>query len=163
MALNRYNHAHPFWAHGFDDFFAPTPFFSRDPFFDEMRVIPSTFMRDDDDLKLLRSSPGYEITESDGKYQIAVDIPGVKAKDVTVKLENDGKLLHISGGRKTEKEGKVTEMKFEKRFTIGDNVDTEKLQADLADGVLVLTAPKLEKKEQPHRLININEKPALTE
>lgn len=156
MALNRYNHpfgGHPFFGNGFDEFFAPTPFF-RDPFFDSpMPVIPKLLRAED--MALYRSSPGYEINESDGKYQIAVDVPGVKASDVKVNLENDGKVLHISGGRKVEKDDAVTETKFEKRFTIGDNVDTDKLAANLADGVLVLTAPKLEKKEKPTKQIPI--------
>ena len=87
MALNRYHH-HPFFGAGFDELFAPSPFF-RDPFFDvPMPVIPKLLR--DDDMKLFRSSPGYEINESGGKYQIAVDVPGVKAADINVKLENDG-------------------------------------------------------------------------
>ena len=67
--------------------------------------------------------------------------------------------MHITGGRKTEKEGVVSETKFEKRFTIGNNVETEKLTANLADGVLVLTAPKIEKKEKPVKHIMITERP----
>lgn len=153
MALSRFNH--PLFG-GFDDFFAPTPFF-REPVFDIMPVIPNLLR--DEDMKLLRSSPGYEINESDGKYQIAVDVPGVKASDMTVKLEEDGKVLHISGGRKVEKDGMITETKFEKRFTIGDNVDKEKLTANLADGVLTLTAPKIEVQKPEPMTIAITEGP----
>jgi len=156
MALNRYNPRNPFFG-GFDELFAPAPFM-RDPFFDvPMPVIPKLLR--DDDATLFRSSPGYEINESGGKYEIAVDVPGVKANDMKVDLEHDGRVLHISGGRKVEKDGVVTETKFEKRFTIGDNVDTDKLTANLADGVLVLTAPKIEKKENAARTIAITEGP----
>ena len=155
MALNRYN---PLFGRGFDDFFAPSPFFVRDPVFDLMPVIPN-LIRDDDTSTLLRSSPGYEITEHEGKYQIAVDVPGVKASDMTVKLENDGRVVHISGGRKITKGDTVSETKFEKRFTIGDNIDKTKITANLADGVLVLTAPKVEKKEPVVHTIAITEGP----
>ena len=154
MALNRYNR--PFFT-GFDDFFAPTPFLTRDrDFFDLMPVVPNI---DRETSSLLRSSPGYEISESDDKYQIHVDVPGVKAADMNVDLENDGRVIHISGGRKIEKEGVMTETRFEKRFTIGDNVDVEKMSANLADGVLTLTAPKIEKKEKPKHTIAITEGP----
>jgi HSP20 family protein len=152
MALNRYN---PLFGRGFDDFFAPTPFFVRDPVFDLMPVLPNLLR--DDDATLLRSSPGYEITEHEGKYQIAVDVPGVKASDMTVKLENDGRVVHISGGRKVTKGDTVSETKFEKRFTIGDNIDKTKITANLADGVLMLTAPKVEKKEPVVHTIAITE------
>ena len=153
MALNHY-HRHPFFG-GFDEFFSPAPFFARDPFFENMPVIPSLLR--DDDMQLMRSSPGYEINETNDKYSIAVDVPGVRAEDMKVQLENEGRVLHISGGRKVEKDGATHETKFEKRFTISDNVDKEKLTANLNDGVLVLSAPKIEKKELPSRTIMITQ------
>jgi HSP20 family protein len=111
------------------------------------------------DSVLVRSSPGYEINEIDDTYQIAVDVPGVKAEDMSVQLDNDGRVLNISGGRKVVKDNTITETKFEKRFTIGKNVDMEKVTANLADGVLVLSAPKIEKKEKPVVNITITEGP----
>jgi HSP20 family protein len=155
MALNRYN-KNPLFA-GFDDHFAPTPFFHRDPIFDHMLIFPN--LERPTDSVLVRSSPGYEINETDDTYQIAVDVPGVKAGDMSVQLENDGKVLHISGGRKVVKDNTTTETKFEKRFTIGKNVDMEKVTANLVDGVLVLSAPKIEKKEKPVLTITITEGP----
>jgi HSP20 family protein len=155
MALNRYNR-NPLFV-GFDDLFAPTPFLHRDPIHDLMPIFPN-FERPTDSV-LVRSSPGYEINETDDKYQIAVDVPGVKAGDMSVQLENDGKVLHISGGRKIVKDNTITETKFEKRFTIGTNVDMQKVTANLADGVLVLSAPKIEKKEKPVMNIVITEHP----
>jgi HSP20 family protein len=156
MALNRYNNKNPVFA-GFDDLFAPTPFFHRDPILDHMMIFPN--LERPTDSVLVRSSPGYEINETDETYQIAVDVPGVKAGDMSVKLENDGKVLHISGGRKVVKDNTTTETHFEKRFTIGKNVDMEKVTANLADGVLVLSAPKIEKKEKPVLTIDITEGP----
>jgi len=145
MALNRYNNDRLF---GFGDHLVP---FFEDPFKDLMPVL-STFPRTDD-MTLLKSSPGYEINEADGKYLISVDVPGVKASDMTVDVENDGKVLHISGGRKVVKKGETTETKFSKRFTIGDNIEIDKMTANLSDGVLTLTAPvKEEVKPQPKRI-----------
>jgi HSP20 family protein len=155
MALGRYNNEiNPFFRHsGFDDFFAPT----RDPFSDLMPVLSN--LKRDEDMALLRSSPGYEISEGDGKYNIHVDVPGIKAADMNVELENEGKVLHISGGRKVTSGDTVSETRFEKRFTIGVNVDTQKMSAHLVDGVLTLTAPKIEKKEEPVHKIAITEGP----
>ena len=161
MALNRFNPrtTNPFF--GFDDFFAPVPFM-RDPFDDWMPVIQN-FDRDLDNMVLRRSSPGYEINENDDKYQIAMDVPGVKASDITAQLENHGKtpVLHVSGGRKVVKDGTTTETKFEKRFTIGQNIDASQLTANLADGVLTVSAPKIKKDEPEPMKIEITEHKAI--
>jgi HSP20 family protein len=144
---------------GFDDFFAHPFLMSRDPFapfFSRQHRhnhIPNT--------TLLRSlSPGYEIKEHNGTYEIAVHVPdGVNASDVAVELENDGTVLNVSGERRQEDEnGKLlSAMRFGKRFTIGTNVDTDNITANLSNGVLVLTAPKIETEQK--RTIAITEKP----
>lgn len=127
---------------GLNEWLAPSPFIARDPFDDLMPVIRS-LDRNLDDMVLRHSSPGYEINENDEKYQISMDLPGVKASDVSAQVEQNGRVLRVSGGRKVTQDGKTTETKFEKRFTIGMNVDTSKLTASLSDGVLTVTAPKV--------------------
>jgi HSP20 family protein len=155
MSLSKYFRNDPFFFGGFDEF-APLRSVRNDPFFDMMPVI-SNLQREADSM-LVHSSPGFEINESDNRYQIAVDIPGVKASDVKVELEGDeNQVLHISGGRKIEDKDSYREVKFDKRFTIGKNVDIDKLSANLADGVLVLSAPKVEVKKKEPRVISITE------
>lgn len=150
MALNPFYRNRPLF--GFDDFFT-----SRDPWDDSllMPVVPNLDRANGSIIRL--SSPGYEINEVDGKFQIAVDVPGVKAKDMTVNVEQEGHVLRIAGGRKVIKEGQSSETKFEKRFTVGENVDLEKMTADLSDGVLTLTAPKKEEERPKTRTIAITE------
>ena len=153
---------------GFDDLFArgdpfAHPFFGaarREPFFDSLMPVLRNFPTNPK-ATLLRSSPGYEIKESDGTYEIAIDIPdGIQASDMKVELENDGTVLHLSGGRKLKEKGKVFTTQFNKRFTIGPNVVTDKIAANLADGVLVLTAPKIEKAlKMPKQRIAVTEDP----
>ena len=89
--------------------------------------------------------------EVDGKYKIQVDVPGMKASDINVELEHEGSVLHISG------EHSVKEIRFDKRFTIGNNVESEKMSADLTDGVLTLTAPKKAETKPATRSITITE------
>jgi HSP20 family protein len=155
MTLNRYNH--PLFGHnhplfGFDEFH-----FNRDPFFSDPMMPVGPNLARPNDMILRHSSPGSEINETDEKYQIAVDVPGVKSSYVN--LENDGKVLHITGGRKIVKEGEMSETKFEKRFTIGNNIDIDKMTANLSDGVLMLTAPKKKEEEKPVHAIAITEGP----
>ena len=149
MSLSLWNNS-PFG--GFDDDF----FSGSHPIFG----IPAltTFKNDN----LLHSSPRYEVTENSKQFRLAVDVPGVKADDIKVNLEHDGRVLHMKGHRKVEKENSYEEYKFEKRFTLGRDLDTTKLTANLSDGVLVLTAPK--KKEEPKSTtvpITLGDAPAL--
>jgi HSP20 family protein len=90
-------------------------------------------------------------------------VPGVKPDHMKIELENNGRVLHISGDRKEKTDTSYKEFKFDKRFTLGRNLDTSKIAAHLSDGVLVLTAPKIEKLPPTTQRIEIlhGEAPAL--
>lgn len=123
------------------------------------------------DMNVLSTSPGYEISHTDdGKtYHISMDIPGVQASDIKVNVEEGGKVLHISGGRKhseTSQDGKTTSKfvsRFEKRFTIGNTVDVDQMKANLENGVLTLTAPVKADKAPVVRTIPIATNAAIEE
>ena len=140
--------SHPSLSAGFDDFFDPRPLM---PVLAKNleRVVPAHF--------------GFEIHEDDDKYSIAIDVPGVKSEDMTIKLEENGQVLNLSGGRKIKKsDGTVSETKFVKRFTIGENVDVDKITASLSDGVLEVTAPKKAVEKKEAHIIKITEVPPAT-
>ncbi len=109
------------------------------------------------------SSPRYEVTENDKQFRLAVDVPGVKPDHMKIELENNGRVLHISGDRKEKTDTSYKAFKFDNRFTLGRNLDTSKIAAHLSDGVLVLTAPKIEKLPPTKNRIEIiqGEAPAL--
>merc|ERR1712151_940183 len=88
------------------------------------------------------------VSETTTHIQLALDLPGVKLEDIKAELVNGGRVLHLSGGRKVRAGSSFWEVKFDKRFSLGKNVDSSKLTAHLADGVLTLTAPKSEPKTQ---------------
>jgi HSP20 family protein len=120
---------------GFDsDFFTmPSPLLG----------FPPTLTHFKDDI-MRHSSPRYEITENDEQFRLAVDVPGMKTDNLKVELEDDGRVMHISGERKEETGKSYKEYKFDKRFTLRKDLDTSKITAHLSDGVLVVTAPKME-------------------
>jgi HSP20 family protein len=145
---------HPFvFPSGFEDFFDPLPFHH------ELMPVLANLVRDDCQV-LTKSSPGYEIHEDNEKYSIAIDVPGVRPEDMTIKFEENGQVLNLSGGRKIMKGGSVSEAKFVKRFIIGDNVDVDKIAANLSDGVLQVTAPKKAPEKKETHIIKITEGPA---
>lgn len=98
------------------------------------------------DAILRQSSPCFEIHEDDTKFQLSVEVPGVKVEDMSVQVEQNGRVLRLSGGRKIKKDDEVTETHFEKSFRLHSNIDANKITANLADGILVVTAPKGEVK-----------------
>jgi HSP20 family protein len=120
-----------------DDFFAPLA-----P--SAFHGVPPTLTRFKDDT-MRHFSPRYEVTENEKQFRLAIEVPGVKEDNMKVELENDGHFLHLSFIKKEKTDTTFTEFKFDKRFSLGKNLDTSKLTAHLSDGVLVLTAPKKEK------------------
>jgi HSP20 family molecular chaperone IbpA len=148
---------------GFDDVLA-TPFFSDIPVTPFLANIER-----DPDMVLRRSSPCYEVTENDNAFQISIDIPGVKGKDVSLEVEehghgHGGKVLHVSGGRSvktTNADGSFSssQSKFSKKFGLDSTVDTEDIKANLADGVLTIVAPK-KKEDETIKKIAISESPS---
>jgi HSP20 family protein len=151
MSLSRHvGSTFPSLLGGFDDFFST-------PFTHQPAVPFLTDIQRDPDMVLRRSSPCYEVHENDKQFQLTIDVPGVKMSDMNISLEDD-RVLHISGGRevhKTEDDGTVTksQSKFEKIFRMDDSVDTAKVTANLQNGVLTITAPKLVEKLKTKKIL----------
>jgi HSP20 family molecular chaperone IbpA len=109
----------------------------------------------DDQTERFWNRHPYQVHEDDKEYTVSVDVPGVKAEDMNIKVEEN--VLHLSGGRKIKKEGGYSESKFDYRMTLGDDVQVDKITANLQDGVLKLTAPKMEVKKPAARVISITD------
>jgi len=96
-------------------------------------------------------SPRADIAETEGNYQIKLELPEVKKQDVKVAVENG--ILTIRGERQQEKEEKGKKFhrverlygSFVRSFTLPDNVNTENIDASFKDGMLTLIIPKLAK------------------
>eukprot|EP00586_Coscinodiscus_wailesii_P000727 CAMPEP_0172485180 /NCGR_PEP_ID=MMETSP1066-20121228/13055_1 /TAXON_ID=671091 /ORGANISM="Coscinodiscus wailesii, Strain CCMP2513" /LENGTH=170 /DNA_ID=CAMNT_0013250219 /DNA_START=116 /DNA_END=628 /DNA_ORIENTATION=+ len=142
-------HRHMWSTRGFDDFFS-------EPFAPSRAIIPSLITNNEKSI-MKRSSPHYEITEDENKFQIAVDVPGMKKDNLSVQLEHGGRVLKLAGNRSVKKGNSMLDTKFEKQICISRNVDASKISADLADGVLVITAPKKASVDEDVKLIEIAE------
>lgn len=96
-------------------------------------------------------SPRANVAETEEAFEISVDLPGLTAEEVELEFE-DGKLT-IAGTRKNEaeEEGKTFHRverrsgEFRRSFTLGQDVDPDKVEAGFKDGVLRVTVPKAEK------------------
>ena len=95
--------------------------------------------------------PAMDVYETDEKVVVAVELPGIKAEDVEVSVEDS--TLTVSGKREFASE--VTEESYhriERRYgsfsravSLPPQVDTAKVEARFADGILIVEVPKVEK------------------
>ncbi len=93
----------------------------------------------------------YDITEDDEKMDLVYDMPGVLSRDISIELKQGGEALLIKGIRKYRRYGQNIQSEFDKVFSIDPNiVDIGKITANLSDGVLVVSAPKLKKRKDLH-------------
>ena len=94
-------------------------------------------------------TPAVDIFETDKGITLLADMPGVKAKDLNIDLHEN--VLTLDSDVKTpEGDGEVdviTEYrtgKYYRQFTLSQLIDQAKINAELKDGVLRLTLPKVE-------------------
>lgn len=89
-------------------------------------------------------APAADVRETDEEYVVEIEVPGVKRDDISVDLA-DG-VLTVSG-EVTEREGHFRRRtrrtgQFRYAATLPEDVDTEQVGAELADGVLTVRVPK---------------------
>lgn len=102
-----------------------------------------------------------DVKESDGKYLVKAEIPGVTKNDIKVTV--DGNRVSISAEVKQEKEEKEGERVIRsersygmtsRSFTLADEIDQNKVEAKYNNGVLELSLPK--KPGSPRKEISIS-------
>lgn len=109
--------------------------------------------------------PAVNVNETDDEFKIDVAAPGLTKDDFKVNYDNG--VLTISSEAKhehqEEKGEKITRREFsyqsfKRSFTIAENaVDSDKITANYAAGILHITLPKREElKPKPARLIEIS-------
>jgi HSP20 family protein len=105
--------------------------------------------------------PVVNTREADDAYYIEVELPGVKKEDINIDVNED--TLTISGERKVKEEHKEDNFykvesvygKFERSFSLPEDVDTNKIEATSKNGVLEIKIPKVQKVEKAPKKIEI--------
>jgi HSP20 family molecular chaperone IbpA len=95
-------------------------------------------------------TPSVDIFENEKEIVLLADMPGVKAKNLNIDLRDD--TLSLDGGVEPHEAGGEEDVlieyemgKYYRQFSLSEVIDQAKIDAQLKDGVLRLTLPKVEK------------------
>lgn len=108
------------------------------------------------------TAPALEMTEAEGAYKLAAELPGMKADDIEISVE-DG-VLTIAGEKKDEREEKDKTFffsersygAFARRIQLPADASADKISAECKDGLLTITLPKDEKAVERKRRIAVH-------
>ena len=95
-----------------------------------------------------------DVRETEGGYEVDIDLPGFKKDEINAQLENG--YLTISASKGIDKEEKNKEGKYIRKeryagamsrsFYVGDDIKQEDIKAKYEDGILKLSIPKKDEK-----------------
>ena len=102
--------------------------------------------------------PRYQIEERGGETLVWVELPGVAKDGLNLTLENRELILVAEGSGNRPESWKVlhresTDRAYRLRLHLGDYLNRDSIKADMQNGVLALTLPKV--KEVKPREIKI--------
>jgi len=115
-----------------------------------------------DDNTVISYAPRVNIVDSEDKYQVTAELPGLEREDVKVELNNN--LLTISGEKKDVQEQQDRNIylcersygTFRRTFQLPSQVDAGKISAGFQNGVLTVDLPKLEEAKPKQIEIKVN-------
>ncbi|CAJ1949394.1 unnamed protein product [Cylindrotheca closterium] len=127
------------WSMAGGPYFTTKQVYLTDPaaMMQRQRALANRFL---DRHQKIMASPRYELVDNEEKFQLSVDVPGVKMDDIDVSLE-DG-YLTVSGQRLSSSDESRSTSKFSQTFSLDPAVDVDQFTANLDNGVLVVAAPK---------------------
>merc|ERR1711862_393128 len=86
-------------------------------------------------------SQRYELIDNNEKFELMVDVPGVKEEDIDIKLDDEGKLT-VEGKRKAASETSKFASEFSKTFSLDPTVDVDRFTANLKNVSLLFQLRK---------------------
>lgn len=93
--------------------------------------------------------PAVDVFENDAGITVLADLPGVTSAGLNVHVEKD--VLNIEGTTRLEQPEQLDPLYaelqapvFQRSFTLSSELDTDRVEAGLRDGVLTVRIPKRE-------------------
>lgn len=113
----------------------------------------------------LRSSwsPAVDIYETDQEYVLTAEVPGLEREKIDLQIVNN--VLFLRGGRDLSRESprqvyhrlERPSGNFERQFNLPEEVNQDKIRAQVTEGVLMVLLPKNQGRPQTIR-VEINKK-----
>jgi HSP20 family protein len=96
------------------------------------------------------TAPAVDVLETDEEFLVVADLPGVKKEELELSVA--GTLLSIKGDKRTESQNDKRRFfrketwvgSFNRTIDLPSDIDPEKVQAELKDGVLTVRVAKRE-------------------
>lgn len=114
------------------------------------------------------TAPAINVMEGEKEYKVEVAAPGMTKEDFNIHLGDDNELVITmekkNESKETEKDNKkylrreFSYSKFQQAFVLPEDVEKEKINATVNDGVLTIELPKRtpEEKAKVNRVIEIH-------
>ena len=143
------------WLDPFDSLYE-----DMDRFFsNQLKRLPHIGFRGDGDGRLFAN---LDIGETGDEIVVELDAPGVKREDIDITLSDHS--LRVRGRRESHKEEKGKSFhrverdygEFERRVVLPCEVDAEKVDAALSNGVLTIKLPKSARAREKERKIEVH-------
>ena len=119
-------------------------------------------------VKANATAPAINVIESDKDYKVEVAAPGMTKNDFNIHLSEDNELvISMEKKNETKEEDKENKKYLRREFSytqlqqalvLPDDVDKDKINANVSDGVLTIELPKRtpEEKAKVNRVIEIH-------
>ncbi len=100
------------------------------------------------------ASPAVDIFEDERGLVVVADLPGVDSDGADIRVDNgvltiQARAQHIVRSRAVHREYELTG--FHRQFQLPEEIDTARIGAELKNGVLTVTLPRMERAE-PRRI-----------
>jgi len=92
---------------------------------------------------------GMEIKEVDGNNVVTMPMPGIAAENINVEVKDN--VITVTGETKEENNKRSKTSQYYYSFQT-DGIDPEQIKATYTNGILELTIPKTQTKEEPKKI-----------
>lgn len=105
--------------------------------------------------------PVVDLVDNEKEFVVRAELPGIDKEDLSIEIADN--VVEIKGERKEEAEQKERGFlrkerhysKFVRRLPLPEEVEADKADAELKDGVLTLKLPKVAPVERPTKKVKI--------